>query len=157
MNNPLFKSIFMSFYLTCDIKIFNLQVMNSQSIILSSSGLKNILINNQDDEFRFIIGNQEIKMPRIFAEFLSPRVSHLHQCDPTINCLNFSDLSSKTKGLSFSTTKFNSIINENTKNTIDQITRGNNFEITNENQQNLLHLSVLLGNDELFKKKFPKI
>ena len=91
-------------------------------------------------------------MPRIFAEFLSPRVSHLHQCDPTINCLNFSDLFSKTKGLSFSTTKFNSIINENTKNTIDQITRGNNFEITNENQQNLLHLSVLLGNDELFKK-----
>ena len=61
-----------------------------KSIILSSAGLQNLVHNqNSEEEFSFFIGNKEIKMKNIFAEFISPYVSRIHQIDPTINYLQF--------------------------------------------------------------------
>ena len=65
--------------------------MSKKSFILSSAGLKNLNLNqnqNYVDEFKFIIGEQEIKMRNIFAEFISPYVSQIHQSDPTIDSIN---------------------------------------------------------------------
>ena len=66
--------------------------MKGQSIILSAAGLKNIVFQEkEEEEFVFIIGRSEMKMNRIFAEFISPRVSHIHHSDPTINYLNLTE------------------------------------------------------------------
>ena len=62
--------------------------MNGKSFILSSSGLKNIV--EDQNEFTFIFGEIEVKMNNTFAEFISPLVSHLHHSDPTINSIHFS-------------------------------------------------------------------
>ena len=125
--------------------------MSTKSIILSSCGLRNIVIScqQQEEEFRFINGNQEIKIPKIFAEFLSPRVSHLHQCDPTIDHLNFKELldNMKTK-----TTLFDEILNENTKESIERLICGQTIEINENNVDNLRRLSVILSNEELFNQ-----
>ena len=57
--------------------------MNKKSIILSANGLKNLLIDKEED-FAFVIGGKEIKMNHIFAEFVSPTVAHVHRSDPTV-------------------------------------------------------------------------
>ena len=56
--------------------------MKGQSIILSAAGFKNIIVKEEEEEFVFIIGTSEMKMNRIFAEFISPKVSHIHHSDP---------------------------------------------------------------------------
>lgn len=123
--------------------------MSKKSVVLSYSGLKNIVMSHQkgEEEFRFINGQQEIKMPRIFAEFFSPRVSHMHQCDPTIDYLDFGELLSNIKK---KTTIFENVLNESTKNMISGMTRGENIDIEEGNEKNVRYFSVLLGNDELF-------
>lgn len=125
--------------------------MSTKSIILSSCGLRNIVISSQlqEEEFRFINGDQEIKMPKILAEFLSPRVSHLHQCDPTIDHLNFKEL---LHNMGTKTTQFDEILNENTKESIKRLISGQYIEIDENNFDNLRRLSVLLNNEELFKQ-----
>ena len=64
--------------------------MKKKSFILSSAGLKN-LVQNQSygDDFKFIFGEHEIQMKNLFAEFISPYVSQIHQSDPTINSIHF--------------------------------------------------------------------
>ena len=61
--------------------------MSSKSFILSASGLKNVIFRSiqKEEQFVFVIGDKEIEMNRHLAEFISPRVSHIHQTDPTIN------------------------------------------------------------------------
>lgn len=75
--------------------------MSKHTFILSSAGLRNIILssnseniyinslNEEFNQFKFIIGQKEIKMNKIFAEFLSPIVSHIHHSDPTINSIFF--------------------------------------------------------------------
>ena len=65
--------------------------MNSQFVILTSAGLRNIISDNRtgENEFQFIFGDYEFKTTNFFAEFISPAVSRLHQTDPTINSINF--------------------------------------------------------------------
>ena len=79
----------------CEI-LKNLISFIMSKIILTSSGLKNILSNSCDsgsyeNEFSFIFGNHTVKMNSFFAEFISPNVSHLRMSDPTINSFNVSD------------------------------------------------------------------
>lgn len=73
--------------------------MSNNSIILSADGLKSIVMNCQGkvDDFTFIFGEKKIQLKSIFAEFVSPIVSHLHQSDPTINSINFQEILSKNK------------------------------------------------------------
>ena len=126
--------------------------MSKQSIILSSAGLKNVIID-KEEEFVFKIGKKELKMSKIFAEFISPRVSHIHQCDPTINFINLSEFFNNTKN----TSKFNKILEELGSETfftqILNLSQGNNIEIENNQIIKLmLYFSILVNNEELFNK-----
>lgn len=66
----------------------------TKSVKISSTGLRNVVLSRftEDDDITMIFGEQEIKMNRIFAEFISPFISHHHQSDPTISSFNFNDL-----------------------------------------------------------------
>lgn len=60
--------------------------MSKKSFILSSSGLNIVFTSKtKEDDFYFVFGDKEICMNRFLAEFISPRVSHIHQTDPTID------------------------------------------------------------------------
>ena len=54
--------------------------MTVKPVTISSSGLKNIVLNKyqEEDDFTFILGEEKFQMKSIFAEFISPFVSHLH-------------------------------------------------------------------------------
>lgn len=126
--------------------------MSSQTLVLSASGLKNIVLNSQEkeDEFKFIFGDKEIKLHRLFAEFVSPKVAHMHQCDPTIDHLNLSDL---TKNISTFDSKIQSeILTERTFNTIEALSIGYSVEIEEGDINNLQLFSAILENEELFNK-----
>lgn len=66
--------------------------MSTKSLILSSAGLKNVVpnIDNRENEFLFIFGEEEIRMSKINADFISPLISRLHQLDPTIKSYQYS-------------------------------------------------------------------
>lgn len=58
-------------------------VIQSNSILLSASGLRNI-VRNDVDYFTFKFGSCEMKMDKFFAQFLSPLVSRVLLSDPTV-------------------------------------------------------------------------
>ena len=123
--------------------------MEKKTLILSSSGLRNVIFTktkNVDDmeEFRFILGNEELKTRYLFAEFISPRVSKIHQTDPTINYLN---LTKYFQHQNNNNSNFEKILEQ-----IDELSRGNTIEISEEMIFYLQQISVILGNSELFTK-----
>ena len=66
-------------------------IMNKKSFILSSAGLKNLVENqNYGDDFKFIFGEHDVQMKNVFAEFISPYVSQIHQSGPMISSIHFS-------------------------------------------------------------------
>lgn len=122
--------------------------MSTKSIILSSSGLKNIIVDkdaiSKENDFKFIFGEQEIKMNRIFADFISPKVSKLHQTDPTIESIYFGnnnypqmsqDLFTKELLIKF-----------------ELLCRGERIEVTKEESDQLRIISKLICNDELLNQ-----
>ena len=139
--------------------------MKGQSIILSAAGLKNIVFQEkEEEEFVFIIGRSEMKMNRIFAEFISPRVSHIHHSDPTINYLNLTEgIMSNNKNKSDKKKKFleNIIERVSSSNTISkmkELSRGERIEkIEKEEVSSLLYLSILLNNDELTENLYDEM
>lgn len=116
---------------------------------MSSTGLKNIVSNyfTEEDDFFLIFGNQEIKMNRIFAEFISPVVSHLHQTDPTVDCFDFSDSFPKN---SSDSTISKDILSSDIILLIQKVSIGFSIEIDDAQAFKLRFLSVILGNEELF-------
>jgi hypothetical protein len=52
---------------------------------LSGRGLGNIWMKDSYEEFTFFIDGRRYRCPSLVAEFLSPRVCHLHCSDPTID------------------------------------------------------------------------
>lgn len=106
--------------------------MKAKPIILSSSGLKNVVLNKyqEEDDFFFVFGKQNFRMKNIYAEFISPVVSHLHQADPTINMINLGKLISskedKIEKMSIS------ILTTETISLLLQISNGSKIEITEE-------------------------
>lgn len=130
--------------------------MSSQILILSASGLKNIVMNSQEkeDEFKFIFGDKEMKLHRLFAEFVSPKVAHMHQCDPTIDHLNLSDL---IKNISTVDSKIQSeTLTDRAFNTIEALSTGYSVEIEECDINNLQLFSAILENEELFNKMNEK-
>lgn len=119
--------------------------MKQKSIILSASGLKNLVINDEnksENEFLFIIGDKKIQMHNFFAEFISPAVSHIHHCDPTITSM----ILSNKKVL-------NNLLTENTIDQINKLSHGDSISIDKEEEiSSLRYLSVIFGNEELFNK-----
>lgn len=126
--------------------------MCSKNFILSSSGLKNIVLNAQEleNEFVFIFGNREIKLHRLFAEFISPKVSHMHQCDPTINYLNLSDLFQKITATNAK--NISDLFNERTSKMIEAISQGYPIDIEEKDINTIQIISAILENEELFDK-----
>lgn len=120
--------------------------MSHQSIILSSSGLKNI-IQQDDREFTFIFKEQEIKLKNIYSEFISPIVSHMHHADPTIDRL-YIDYQIK----STATTNDHGNDISGIQTLIVNISSGQSIEMNKEQLQDMRNISIFLGNEELFNK-----
>lgn len=127
--------------------------MSTKSIILSSAGLKNIVLNNFDSEnqFNFIFGDYSIKMNRIFAEFLSPMVSRLRSSDSTVSSIQFDKLFHNFEISSniYSQT-CHELFTEDVISLIEQISSGFSIEINRHQSFQLQLISILLENEELF-------
>lgn len=127
--------------------------MNKQTIILSAAGLKNVITNKEDEEFIFNIGEKELKMNKLFAEFISPRVSHIHQCDPTINFINFSDFPHNNKDSSKVHQILTELGSESFLTQISNLAEGGSIEIEDNGLKRLIkYFSILVNNEELFQK-----
>ena len=87
-------------------------------------------------------------MKTIFAEFISPKVSKIHQSDPTIDSFCFNK---DIQGLT------------NSKNALSKfqlLSTGNSISINEEESFQMKIISLLLGNEELFfriNKLFPQV
>lgn len=137
--------------------------MSQKSFILSASGLKNIVTISKDggaylcssksggedikddDIFRFILGDHEIRINRILADFISPRVSQIHSADPTINYI---DLSSIIKNFP----KSEEVFTPDMINIFLQLASGDSVEVDVEMSHKLRILSILLENQEIYDK-----
>ena len=120
--------------------------MSTKSLILSSSGLKNVTFTktknlNDSEEFRFIFENAELKLNYLFAEFISPLVSKIHQTDPTVNYLHVINQIPNSAP-----------INKSLLEKVDDLSRGNSVEVTKEMIKGIQQIAILLGNFELFSK-----
>lgn len=113
--------------------------MMKNTIILSSSGLKNLVIRNQDQESQFIfkIGNKNIRMHQLYAEFISPTVSHIHQCDPTIN------------SISIDCPQNDEFFTDEIISQIQRLSSSYSIEIEQKDSPLFRNLSLFLGNEEL--------
>jgi hypothetical protein len=56
----------------------------SHQVSLSAKGLQNLPINQYDNNFTFVVGDNRYSCPLVLAQFLSPRLCHLHTSDITI-------------------------------------------------------------------------
>lgn len=128
--------------------------MSGKSFILSASGLKNLVLTENDsgdenvdneDIFRFIFGKIEIKMNKILADFISPRVSRGHSADPTMNQIDFTDTIKKIPNS-------NLIFTPDLINIFAKISIGDSVEVDVEMSHKLRILSILLENQEMFEK-----
>lgn len=112
--------------------------MTEKSIILSSSGLKNLNPKiNPENNFNFIFGDHQITINNISAEFISPAVSRLHYADPTIDTIYFEN---KLNGITFT---------EDVLSLIKLISNGYSISINEEQSIQLKIISIFLENEEL--------
>lgn len=116
--------------------------MNKKSIILTSRGLKNVI--SRDEEFTFIFGEREMRLNNIFAEFLSPAVSHLHHFDPTINTIHYDF---KTKTLKSLTAD---LFTDEALLYLKELSSGSTIEIDSTMATKIRQISIFLCNDELY-------
>lgn len=125
-----------------------------KSFCISASGLKNIVFSSYgNDNFRFLIGKDEIQIQRFFADFISPYVSHIHQSDPTIESISLNNLIRYEKQ-----EDIKNIITSDLIENLKHISSGYNIEIDKEMCYKLQIISILLGNEELYfemRKLFP--
>lgn len=124
----------------------------TKSFNISSAGLRNIVLNTftEEDDIAMIFGEQEIKMNRLFADFISPVISHHHQSDPTISSFNFSDLFSSNKDEFSLFSK--DIVTPDIVSLFQSISSGFSIEIDEKQAFKFRFLSIILGNDELFSR-----
>ena len=125
--------------------------MTKKSFILSSAGLKNLVQNqNYGDDFKFIFGEHEIQMKNLFAEFISPYVSQIHQSDPTITSIHFYNMNFTNQ----SKTNYLSKMSEEIFSLFEAISKGNSIDIDKEQCFQLQNISILLKNREMFTKLY---
>jgi hypothetical protein len=58
--------------------------MNDFDLGLRAAAIMNIVIDDIQEDFVFVVGGQSYKCPRVRAEFLSPRLCLSHSVDPSI-------------------------------------------------------------------------
>jgi hypothetical protein len=68
----------------CREYVFGSIPMTDFDVCLSSAAIKNIVLDQIQEDFDFIVGGKGYKCPRILAQFLSPRVCLSHSVDPSI-------------------------------------------------------------------------
>lgn len=115
--------------------------MSKKSIILSSSGLTNLIQKSfySNDCFQFIFGETKIEVNNIFAEFISPKVSHLHVTDPTITSLKIDN-------------SFDIDITDDVIFLFKQISSGYSIEMSKEQSYKMKIISIYIDNKELCDK-----
>lgn len=124
--------------------------MSKKSFILSSAGLKNLNYHqNYDKNFKFIFGDHEVKLLNIYAEFISPYVSHIHQTDPTSSSLYFPN---KSSILDQTNNKYFSCFKDETFSLFENISQGELVELDNAQCFQLQIISILIKNYELYNK-----
>lgn len=120
----------------------------SKTFKISASGLKNIVFQNGcENTFQFIIGQQIIETNQILADFISPRVSHIHHADPTVNSINLNDFIQEQQ-----ISQFSSIFTKKAVDQIKNLIEGLPIEIDLEQIDQLRLLSILLENDDLYSE-----
>lgn len=126
--------------------------MNLKSIILSSSGLKNINLNsiNINNKFEFRFGEKILQMNNLFAEFISPIVSKIHYSDQTIDYIYLNDFL-KCNSLDFQLNP-EEIFSDDIISLLQQLSRGYSISINIEQSIKLRFISIILQNDELYEK-----
>lgn len=129
-------------------------MITNKSICLSSAGLKNLVFHEvfiqSENEFKFIFGKREIKMHKLFAEFLSPTVAHFQHCDPTINSISYDQLLINFEKVDKSINKnFDDLISEKIISQIEQISSVSSIIIDENDIYKFRFLSILFGNQEL--------
>lgn len=156
--------------------------MSTKTFILSSAGLKNVILPNKNEylniylsdenieQFKFIIGKKEIIMNRFFAEFISPRVSHMHFSDPTINSIYLDDFifaNPKYKICPFNenedeknSSSFEDLFSDEMIKLIKDLSHGYEVELDELNGIKLSLISLVIGNEEIYQqinKLYPLI
>ena len=99
---------------------------------LSSKGLQNIAKCNHNDDFKFIVGKKEYKVPSFFADFISPRIANCHAIDP---CMNYFVVDIDDPNDYFPIA-------------LDFI-KGKNFKILPKQREFFKNLAIIFENDEL--------
>ncbi len=123
--------------------------MSKQSVILSDNGFKNVLIDKQ--EYFIFVGENEIKVNRIFAEFVSPMIAHVHRSDPTVIKINLTEHLYGRELNEYEEKIIKSLHDRKVVSSLIEISGGERVVIDNETEKKkLLYLSILLGNEELF-------
>ena len=132
--------------------------MTTKTILISSLGLRNLVTSNftEDSEFYMIFGEKKIRMNTIYAEFISPIVSKLHQTDITARSIKFDD------SIPIETDDFiqfsSEILTPDVIELFMRISSGNPIEIDDRQAFKLRFLSIIIGNEELFtiiNENFP--
>lgn len=114
---------------------------NTKNVILSSSGIRNIV--KEKENFTFIIGSHSITIDKIFAEFISPIVSHAHLSDPTIDTIDYNSLTNLE-------VNFDNYFTDELDDLFCKLASGISIDINLDQAQQLKYLSIFLGNQELF-------
>lgn len=126
--------------------------MENQEVMLSSAGLKNIVLNSNaaDNNFHLFFGDKELLINNIFAEFISPAISRLHKSDPTINSIDIKKLF--VNPIKHNEQNYADILNNETISLIDKLSKGNSVKVPENQLLSMQIISILLGNEELFQK-----
>lgn len=69
--------------------------MNSNSIQLKQSCILNVPIQNYDDPFTFVVNGEEFKTTKLISDLISPKISKIHQNDPTFDTITINTLNKK--------------------------------------------------------------
>ena len=122
--------------------------MSKKEFKISAKGLKNIIFNSSvgDDDFIFIIGNQEVRTKKFFADFISPRISRIHQTDPTIDSFCINDYVSEQQRSQISEIFPIEIIHK-----FETMMVGDPIEVDSATSQKLLSISIILDNPEIYE------
>jgi hypothetical protein len=59
--------------------------MTTFGVRLGASGLNNIAASKAENDFSFIVGDRTYSCPWFVADFISPRIAHLHEVDASVN------------------------------------------------------------------------
>lgn len=123
--------------------------MKTKSILLTSSGLKNIInnVSNESSDFCFFFGKHELRMNSIYAEFISPTVSRLHQTDPTINSIHYNSVLNNDSNISC-----DELFNQETMSLLLKIATGFPIDVNEEQSFKMQLISIMINNEELFDK-----